>query len=145
MNSLRVKQNIYRIEVNDKGECIEFNIDDIGLRAKLYQALDDINALEKKYTEKVEQAKSDKECALLENEMFNEARKIMDSFLGAGACQKIFGDINYIEMFSDLFNELARKRKELGGKSHLDMMKISAQATNKKIMNKYSKNSKKVI
>lgn len=69
----------------------------------------------------------------------------MDTFLGQEACQKIFGDRNYYEMFDDLIQELTRPRKELGGKSHLDKLKISSNNIRNRIMNKYSKNKGKTI
>lgn len=146
MESIRIKRdNIYRIEVNDAGEYIEFDLQDIGLRARCYRALDKIKQLEKKYKEKAKTIKSNKDGAFLEEEMFKELRSAMDEFLGNGACQKIFGETNYAEMFNDLLEELTKPRKELNGKSHFDMLKISATETNKKIMNKYSKMKKNVI
>ena len=146
MNSLRVeKKNIYQIEVNDKGEYIEFDVEDIGLRARCYKALDKIKEIEKEYKEKAKKVKSFKDSAILEADMFEELRNAMDDFLGKGACQKIFGDRNYAEMFNDLLEELTKPREELGGKSHFDMIKISADATNKKVMDKYKKVSKKSI
>ena len=146
MNSLRVeKKNIYKIEVNDNGEYIEFDVEDIGLRARCYKALDKIKAIEKEYKEKAKKVKSFKDSALLEADMFVELRNAMDEFLGEGACQKIFGDRNYADMFNDLLEELTKPREELGGKSHFDMIKISAEATNKKVMDKYKKVSKKSI
>ena len=146
MNSLRVeKKNIYRIEVNDNGECIEFDLEDIGLRTKLYKALEDLKKIEKEFSQRIKNVKNDKECAFLEDDMFKEMRHIMDSFLGEGACQKIFGDRNYADMYNDLFKELTKKRKELGFKSHFDMLQLSTKEINDKIMNKYKKSSKKVI
>ena len=146
MNSLRVeKKNIYRIEVNDNGECIEFDLEDIGLRTKLYKALEDLKKIEKEFSQRIKNVKNDKECAFLEDDMFKEMRHIMDSFLGEGACQKIFGDRKYADMYNDLFKELTKKRKELGFKSHFDMLQLSTKEINDKIMNKYKKSSKKVI
>ena len=52
------------------------------------------------------------------------------------ACQKIFGDRNYIEMFEDLFDALA---------PHLEKMQLNSEAINKRIIEKYTKNSKNVI
>lgn len=158
MNSLRIKnKDVYKIEVNDRGEYIEFDLNDIGLQVKCYEALEKMQHLEKETKErevelkkKVEAEKMglieiNKLSTQLQNEMFNKARKIMDNFLGEGACQKIFGDKNYFEMFDDLFDELSRKRPELGGKSHFDKMGFKAQNINQRIMNKYQKGKKAVI
>lgn len=158
MNSLRIKnKDVYKIEVNDRGEYIEFDLNDIGLQVKCYEALEKMQNLEKETEEKEIELKKKAEAekmglieinklsTQLQNEMFNKARKIMDNFLGEGACQKIFGDKNYFEMFDDLFDELSRKRPELGGKSHFDKMGFKAQNINQRIMNKYKKGKKAVI
>ena len=146
MEKLRVqKNNIYKIEVNDDGEYIEFDLEDIGLRTKCFRALDEIKKIEKEYNKKIKNIKTNKEAAFIEEEFYKELRVAMDGFLGEGACQKIYGDRNYPSMFDDLFKELTRKRKELGGKSHFDMLQLSNEHINKKIEKKYKKNSKSVI
>ena len=62
-------------------------------------------------------------------EAFKQMRAAMDVFLGEGACQKIFGDRNYIEMYDDLFKELA---------PHLEKMKLNTQGISDRIKEKYS-------
>lgn len=146
MESLRIKKNnIYQIEVNDEGEYIEFDLEDIGLRSKLYKALDEIKNLENEFNEKIKEIKTDKEMAQIEEDFYKALRIIMDSFLGKGGCQKIFGDRNYANMYNDLFEELTRPREELNGKSHFDMLELNSKKINSKIIDKYKKNSKKVI
>lgn len=156
MNSLRIEnKDIYKIEVNDKGECIEFNLNDISNSIKFVEALKDIEKLEKKYTDKMKniqvyeeddfQSKEVQENIKLEQEMFKEMRLAMDKVLGENACQKIFGDRNYYEMFNDLIDELSRPREELNGKSHLDMINLKSDEIHKRIMNKYQKNKKATI
>lgn len=160
MSGIRIKKNdIYKIEVNDKGECIEFDLSDVSLNFKLYDAIEKINKLknetsikEKELLEKI--AKEDKkqiytknklELAKFENETFLRIRKIMDGFLGEGACQKIFGDWNGYDMFDLLIEELSKPRKELNGQSHLEKMKLKFNDMETKLINKYKKNKKAVI
>ena len=156
MNSLRIEnKDIYKIEVNDKGECIEFNLNDISNSIKFVEALKDIEKLEKKYTDKMKnievyeeddfQSKEVQEYVKIEQEMFKEMRLAMDKVLGENACQKIFGDRNYYEMFDDLIEELSKPREELKGKSHLDMINLKSDEIHKRIMNKYQKNKKATI
>jgi len=146
MESLRVeKKDIYRIEVNDNGEYIEFDLNDIGGKVRCYEALDKIENLSKEYEEKFNQCENATQQAYLEQEMFIKMREAMDLFLGEGACQKIFGDRNYYEMFNDLLDELSKKRPELNNKSHLDMLNFNAENIRNRIINKYNKNTKKVI
>lgn len=152
MNKINlVKNGIYKIQVNDRGECIEIDVDDIGTSVKCYESLDKMEKLEKETKEKLEEAINSGEGDInrkvteIENEMFIEMRKLIDNFLGENACQKIFGDRNYYSMYNDLFMELSKKRKELGGKSHFDIMGIQAKTINEKIMKKYQKGKQNVI
>ena len=158
MESLRIKnKDLYVIEVNDKGECIEFDLSDIGLPIKCYECLEKIKKIEQEMIVKEKELKeklkvdndpfseNNKQLIRLEQETFYKMREAMDGFLGQGACQKIFGDRNYYEMFDDLFKEFNRKRKELGGKSHFDKMGFKTNNINQRIMNKYNKNKKNVI
>lgn len=148
MNSLRVnKKDIYRIEVNDDGECIEFDLADVGLVYRCYESLENIEKAMNQFRLKEQELKKNKgtykDLLNLEKEVFKELRKIMDNFLGEGACQKIFGDRNYYEMFDDLIKELTKPRKELGGKSHFDKLKISSDGIKERIKKKYSKTDNK--
>lgn len=150
MNSLRVKkENIYRIEVNDDGEYIEFDLEDVNLNMKFYKAIEDYEKLQKKITKKEKELKKKNadgmEFLEYEQSVFKEMRKIMDSFLGENACKKIFGARNTYNMFYDLLEELDKKREDLGGKSHLEMLEISADNLRAKIISKYSNKETDVI
>lgn len=146
MENIKIqKKDIYKIQVNEKGECIEFDLADISLRAKCYDALDKLELIRDEYEKRFKTIKSDKDLAYIENDMFNEMRSAMDVFLGEGACQKIFGNRNYYEMFNDLMDELSKKRPELNGKSHIDMLNLSAEKLRDRIVHKYAKNYKNVI
>lgn len=166
MSGIRIQnKDIYRIEVNDNGDCIEFDLNDIGLRSKCITALNMVDEIQKKYEkifdeilkEKTALKKDEQDIEKIVNDdkfkkyndaevqMFKEMRNAMDKFLGEGACQKIFGDKNYYEMFYDLIEELSKPRKELKGKSHLDMMNFKSSQINKRIKNKYNKIAKNVI
>ena len=146
MNSLRIEnKDIYRIEVNDKGEYIEFDLTDISTGAKLYDALNEVKKIESKYTKEMQEVGDDiYKYFQIEQSMFQETRKAIDKVLGENACQKIFGDRNYYEMFTDLLEELSKPREELKGKSHLDMLGLKAENIHKRIEDKYKK-AKEVI
>ena len=152
MADINIKNNgIYRLLVNKKGEYIDIDVDDLGTPVRCYEAIDKIQKLEEERKKEIQELfdKKDKDIdrkiAYIENDTFKEMREIVDSFLGENACQKIFGDKNYYSMFNDLFKELSKKRKELNGKSHFDMMGIQAKSINEKIIKKYNKNKEDVI
>jgi len=149
MEKIRVeKKNIYTIEVNDNGDTIEFDLEDIGLNFKLLRALREIDRIQEYMKNEITIiqkrqdvkgkyiSKNEEDILRLWNKCFKDMRSAMDIFLGEGACQKIFGDRNYIEMFDDLMEQL---------KPHLEKMKVSYEDIKKRIENKYSNKSEKVI
>lgn len=143
MNTIRVKNiNEYIIEVNDDGDTISFNLEDPELMLKLDKTYQDIRRIQshakaqelvikKHQDEKTDGilSKNDKALALLAVKMFKEMREIMDGFLGENACQKIFGDRNYVTMYDDLFAQL---------EPHFAKMKLNAESFKKEIEKKYS-------
>lgn len=148
-NKLRIeKKNIYTIEVNDNGDTIEFDLEDIELPLKLNEAFMSVDRITNSLKQK-EIAISKKEVikkGIMTNveeerikayrDAFKEMRKAMDCFLGKGACQKIFGNRNYPDMYDDLFEQL---------QPHLEKMKIKSENIAKKIEEKYSNSDKKVL
>lgn len=151
-NSIRIgkdSKNVYEIEVNDKGETISFDLEDINLTSKLidmYTGIQDIERKfnkEKKELEEKEYDETDSfipQRAIDENRLiqkfFADSRACADLFLGNGACQKIFGDKNYIEMFTDLFDKLEPHFKKMG---------LSMQKLKKDLVKKYQPNNRKVL
>ena len=151
MNSIRIeKKDIYTIEVNDLGETIEFDLVDIELPFKADRALAEVNRIYKELQGKlvVIEKREDhqlngeimtaNEKAKLEahKNAYKEMRVAMDAFLGAGACQKIFGDRNYVEMYDDLFEQLA---------PHFEKMKLNTEGIAARIKDKYSKKDDGVL
>lgn len=151
MNSLRIeKKDIYTIEVNDNGDTIEFDLVDIELPFKAERALAEVNRIYKELQGKlviIEKREDHKlsgeimtanEKAKLDahRTAFKEMRVAMDAFLGAGACQKIFGDRNYVEMYDDLFEQLA---------PHFEKMKLNTEGITARIKDKYSKKADGVL
>ena len=126
--SIRVRsKNEYVIEVNDAGETISFDISDTGLTSRLFRTFDTIDALTKDYEAKAKEidersdepyneyiSKNQIDGAKLIESFYGDARKALDLFLGEGACRKIFGDKNYVNMFTDLIEQLEPHFKQMG-------------------------------
>ena len=146
MEKLRIQNDeVYRIEVNDNGEYIEFDLLDIELPIKAMRLSDNLKKEKKIYNNR---------CSILQKEYGNNSklllykqydldrefclkfRKMFDEFLGEGACKKIFGDTNRIAMFDKLFEELS---------PHFDKLKINVEKVKNNLYEKYIKNSKEVI
>ena len=151
MNSIRIeKKDIYTIEVNDNGDTIEFDLVDIELPFKWERALSEVNRIYRELKAKLVIIEKKKDHQL-DNEFmtanekakieahrnaFKELRVAMDAFLGEGACQKIFGDRNYVEMYDDLFEQL---------EPHFEKMKLNTQGITERIKAKYSKKNDGVL
>ena len=151
MESIRIeRKDIYTIEVNDKGETIEFDLVDIELPIKCEKAWAEVNSIAKELQaqlviiSKQEDTKRDGRLMTKKEEMtvevyrkaFKDMRTAMDVFLGDGACQKIFGDRNYLEMFNDLFEVL---------KPHMEKMELTVGGIMERIKNKYGKKDDGVL
>lgn len=142
-NKIRVKSStIYTIEVNDEGENIDFDISDTGLASKMVRAFDKIKEIDERPDEPFKKVVIDGEektlitrnqydGAQLMDELYFKARESLDTFLGVGACQKIFGNSNYQSMFKDLADQL---------KPHFEKMGLNAQNLKAKVVSKYSPN-----
>jgi hypothetical protein len=153
-NKIRVKSStIYTIEVNDDGDTIEFDISDTGLATKMVKTFDKVNDLIDEYQEKGREiderpdepfktavidgaektliTKNQYDGAQMIDELYSKSRETLDTFLGEGACQKIFGNSNYLSMFEDLSEQL---------KPHFEKMGLNAQNLKAKTVNKYMPN-----
>lgn len=139
------KENVYQLEVNDNGDYIEFDLLDIDLPNKVFNAYNILKNEEKnvKIQEQIiykkykdNPTKKWKEIHKLEKEFFKKGREAFDSFLGEGACKKIFGDIDRYGMFQDLLEAL---------QPHLNKMQINIEQIKKNLIEKYSPNKKNVI
>lgn len=151
MESLRVaKKDVYIIEVNDAGETIEFDLVDISLPMRFNKAYLEVEKslrwLEGQIALKDKEASDSEKVGLLTkgeekllkawDKAFRDMRKAMDNFLGEGGCQKIFGDRNYLEMWSDLFDAL---------EPHIEKMGIRNEDIKNRIKAKYSKQDEGVL
>lgn len=151
MESLRVaKKDMYVIEVNDAGETIEFDLVDISLPMRFNKAYLDVEKslrwLEGQIALKDKEASDSEKVGLLTkgeekllkawDKAFKDMRKAMDNFLGDGGCQKVFGDRNYLEMWSDLFDAL---------EPHIEKMGIRNEDIKNRIKAKYSKQDEGVL
>lgn len=122
-----VSSNRYVIEVNDNGDTISLDLSDLNLMNNLsgtFKKLDDISNNFKKEMKTVDAMNTEdmedeyltkKEVKQMEklNKFFSDSRLVLDEFLGEGACQKIFGDHNFVSMFDDLSKALDPCFKEM--------------------------------
>lgn len=138
------KHDTYKIEVNDNGDYIEFDLVDISLPLKVLEASKKISEIDKRFIEELEilkktyPDKTDYMCQEkeLEFKKCQEMRIEFDKFLGNDACKKIFGDKNYYGMFGELFDAL---------EPHFKKMNIDIKKSKKVLAEKYLSEEKDVI
>ena len=146
MESIRINNDdVYRIEVNDNGEYIEFNLLDIDLPFKFVKCGEDLIKNQELYYEaatKINEEYKDnpeellKQMHELDTRFCYELRKNFDALLGENACQKIFGNVNKIGMFDELFEQL---------EPHFEKMKLKHDKIQEEIVNKYKTQKREVI
>lgn len=155
MEKLQIKRNdIYRIPIidiygNDNGDYLEFDLQDISLPFRCMKSLEEYEKI-KKYAKNQEivimkrdpkvkgkyMSKNSEDILKLWEKCFKDMRKAIDLFLGEGACEKIFKDKNYINMYEDLNEALQPYLEEIG---------LTYEDTKKRITEKYSKKENDVI
>lgn len=137
LNLKRDEKEFYILEVNDNGDTIKFDLMDIGLIDRIIKGAEKIENIDNEMIAKekeIEEMHKDNEEMIVkletqfELEKCLELRKVFDSFLGEGACQKIFGDTNRKEQFILLLEAL---------EPHFEKMKILKNEAKKKLANKY--------
>lgn len=146
MEKIRInKDDTYKIEVNDNGEYIEFDLLDIELPMKCLNASKELKKQTDFYNKKViainKQYADNQELLFINKnkvdmEFCKRMRTVFDSFLGEGACQKIFGNTNRIGMFDELFEQLA---------PHFEKMQINIDKIKDKLIERYSHKDKGII
>lgn len=158
MEKLRIKRsNLYEIEVNDNGDVISFDLEDVDLPFKLQRAYDGAQKAQETLQKKLvvigkkedHKGKDDlfsaNEIAVAKarSEAFASMRKALDEFLGPGGCDKVFGQTSYLSMFDDLFEALETPGED--GRSHLDRMQINAEGIKRRIEKKYGEKESGVL
>lgn len=143
MDKIRVgKEDVYTIEVNDKGECIEFDLLDIELPIRCINAGKSIKKENSIYNNKLmalEKQFKDNPKELLYKQLETDRiyckkmREVFDKWLGDGASQKIFGDKNRIGMFEEFYTQLM---------PYLDKMEIDIKKIKDKLVNRYQTEEK---
>lgn len=135
LNLQRDKDDFYILEVNDNGDTVEFDLTDISLPEKICIASDNIARISKEHDEEMLKLQDEKDEYVatkkgieIEKEKCAQMRKEFDSFMGEGACNKIFGDTNYYGMFLQLFDAL---------EPHFEKMQIKKQKAMDKLRDKY--------
>lgn len=139
MSSIRVNTGAKEIEVNDSGDYIVLNFADQSFPDRFFSMMDRITGItdtaqkkEKEIKEKYESGSIDLLRALssMNCDVHKEIAAEIDSFFGAGTCQKVFGDIvPGIDLIDDFFQMLMPYFQQYGQERAQRMSKYSASRT----------------
>lgn len=127
MDKIRIQRNVKRIEVNDNGDILELDFDDLNLPYNFYAMMKNFETDRVEFTkalaEKIK-GKSDKETVdafvEAERELNVYVRDAIDKVFGEGTCRKVYGDIlpsvemhmRFFEALRPYFEEEAKRRQE---------------------------------
>lgn len=137
MDKIRIQRNVKRIEVNDNGDVLVLDFDDLNLPYKFYAMIKKFEADRVKFTKELSEKLKDGSAAEnadalveAERELNIYMRDAIDGVFGEGTCRKVYGDIlpsvemhmQFFDALKPYFDEEAKRRQE-------KMSKYSARRT----------------
>lgn len=135
MEKIRLQRNIKRIEVNDDGEFITLDFDDLNLPYKYYGMIRKFEKDRAEFAAKLAEKLKDGSPEENNDELINAERELniylrdaVDEVFGAGTCRKVYGDIlPSVEMHLQFFEALRPYFEEEGKRRQQKMNKYSAR------------------
>lgn len=127
MDKIRIQRNVKRIEVNDNGEFITLDFDDLNLPYRFYGMLKKLETDRVKFAGRFSESlkeKSDAECSdefvAAERDLNIYFRDAIDEVFGAGTCRKVYGDIlpsleihmQFFDALRPFFEEELKRRRQ---------------------------------
>lgn len=127
MEKIRIQRNIKRIEVNDDGEFITLDFDDLELPYRYYAMIKNFDKDRVKFANELSQKLKGKPAAIVSEELVDAERKMniyfrdaIDKVFGEGTCRKVYGDIlpsfemhmQFFDLLRPYFEEEAKRRQE---------------------------------
>ncbi len=135
MDKIRIQRNIRRIEVNDNGECIVLDFDDLNLPYRFYGMLKKLETDRVKFSKRFSESLKGKTAAECSDEFVAAERELniyfrdaIDEVFGEGTCRKVYGDIlPSLEMHLQFFDALRPYFEEELKRRQQKMDKYSAK------------------
>ena len=135
MEKIRIQRNVKRIEVNDNGEFITLDFDDLNLPYRYYGMLKKFEKDRAKFANDLAQKLKGKPADICTEELVKAERDLniyfrdaVDEVFGEGTCRKVYGDIlPSFEMHMQFFDLLRPYFEEEGKRRQERMNKYSAR------------------
>lgn len=127
MEKIRIQRNVKRIEVNDNGEFITLDFDDLNLPYRYYGMLKKLEKDRVKFSAELAKKLKGKPSSICTEELVNAERELniyfrdaVDEVFGEGTCRKVYGDIlpslemhmQFFDLLRPYFEEEAKRRQE---------------------------------
>lgn len=134
MEKIRLQRNIKRIEVNDEGECITLDFDDLNLPYRYYGMIKNLERDRAKFTAELAEKLKEKSALECTEELVEAERRLniyfrdaVDEVFGEGTCRKVYGDIlPSFEMHMQFFDALRPYFEEEAKRRQVRMNKYNA-------------------
>ena len=135
MEKIRLQRNIKRIEVNDDGEFITLDFDDLNLPYRYYGMIRRFEKDRAEFAAKLAEKFKDGSPEENNDELINAERELniclrdaVDEVFGEGTCRKVYGNIlPSVEMHLQFFDALRPYFEEEGKRRQQKMNKYSAR------------------
>lgn len=127
MEKIRIQRNVKQIEVNDNGEFITLDFDDLNLPYRYYGMLKKLEKDRVKFSAELAKKLKGKPSSICTEELVNAERELniyfrdaVDEVFGEGTCRKVYGDIlpslemhmQFFDLLRPYFEEEAKRRQE---------------------------------
>ncbi len=135
MEKIRIARNVKRIEVNDEGEFIELDFDDLNLPYRYYAMLKRFEKDRVKFSEELTENLKGKNAEESAAEFVEAERRLniyfcdaIDEVFGKDTCRKVYGNIlPSVEMHMQFFDALHPYFEEEAERRRQKMSKYSAK------------------
>lgn len=137
MEKIRIQRNIKQIEVNDEGEFIVLDFDDLDLPYRYYRMVRKLEKDRAKFMNELAGKLKGKPSSVCTDEFVEAERQLniyfrdaVDEVFGEGTCRKVYGDIlPSIEMHADFLTQLTPYFEEYAKQRREKMSKYNAGRT----------------
>lgn len=135
MEKIRIARNVKRIEVNDDGEFIDLDFDDLNLPYRYYAMLKRFEKDRAEFSRELSEKLKGKNAAESTEELVEAERRLniyfrdaIDEVFGEGTCRKVYGDLlPSIEMHLQFFDALRPYFEEEAQRRQQKMSRYSAK------------------
>ena len=150
MEKIRIQRNVKQIEVNDNGDFITLDFDDLNLPYRYYGMLKKFEKDRARLTNELAEKLKGKPADICTEELVAAERELniyfpdaVDKVFGEGTCRKVYGDIlPSLEMHMQFFDLIRPYFEEEAARRQQRMSKYSAKRSGDSVQRNIGRLSK---